>query len=235
VSLCSEEFRLRGLTQAWGRVFAVVVQPGVEFGDQSLHPYDRRRAAALCGAARALPGLVLEGHSTDYQDRERLREMVEDGVAVLKVGPALTFAVREALFALQRLEEELLAGEPGVRLSRLVETLEQAMLADPTHWKSYYSGDERALRFARRYSLSDRCRYYWTVPEVQDSVRRLLANLVGRTLPWSLLSQYLPLQSRAVRSGVLPAEPPALVRAAVREVLSDYSWATLPPGREGAS
>jgi D-tagatose-1,6-bisphosphate aldolase subunit GatZ/KbaZ len=235
VSLCAEEFRRWGLEQAWSRVLAVVVQPGVEFSDRAVHPYDRRRAAALCQAARELPGLVLEGHSTDYQDRERLREMVEDGVAVLKVGPALTFAVREALFALQRLEEELLARQAGVRLSRLMETLEQAMLDEPRHWKSYYSGDESQLRLARRYSISDRCRYYWTVPAVEDSVRRLLANLQGCALPWPLLSQYLPLQSRAVRSGVLTAEPAALVRAAVREVLRDYSWATLPRSRTGSS
>lgn len=233
VSLCAEEFSRRDLQQAWSRVVAVVVQPGVEFGDRSVHLYDRKRAAALCAAARGLPGLVLEGHSTDYQYRERLREMVEDGVAVLKVGPALTFAMREALFALQRLEEELLAGEAEVRLSRLMETLEQAMLDDPRHWKSYYTGDEGQLRLARRYSLSDRCRYYWTVPAVEEALRRLLANLGRSALSWPLLSQYLPIQSRAVRSGALEAEPSALVREAVREVLRDYSWATLPRGRAG--
>jgi D-tagatose-1,6-bisphosphate aldolase subunit GatZ/KbaZ len=233
VTLCAEEFRTRGLERAWSRVFAVVAQPGVEFGDQAVRPYDRQRAAALCRAARELPGLVLEGHSTDYQPRERLREMVEDGVAVLKVGPALTFAVREALFALQRVEEELLGGEPGARLSRLMETLEQAMLAEPGHWQGYYTGEERDLRLARRYSLSDRCRYYWRVPQVEDSVRRLLANLKGRALPWTLLSQYLPAQSRAVRYGSLAAEPLALVRAAVREVLRDYSRATRPADRKG--
>jgi D-tagatose-1,6-bisphosphate aldolase subunit GatZ/KbaZ len=234
VALCAEEFRKQDLEEAWSRVFAVVVQPGVEFGDQAVRAYDRRRAAELCRSARELPGLVLEGHSTDYQDREWLREMVEDGIAVLKVGPALTFAAREALFGLQRVEEELLAGEPGVRLSRLMETLEQAMLADPRHWQGYYIGNEREQRLARRYSLSDRCRYYWTVPEVEGSLQRLLANLKGRALPWTLLSQYLPAQSRAVRDGSLAAEPLALVRAAVRQVLRDYSWATRPAIRKGA-
>jgi D-tagatose-1,6-bisphosphate aldolase subunit GatZ/KbaZ len=234
VALCAEEFRKQGLQQAWSRVFAVVVQPGVEFGDLTVRNYDRRRAAALCRSARELPGLVLEGHSTDYQGRERLREMVEDGIAVLKVGPALTFAVREALFALQRVEEELLAGEPGVQLSRLMETLEQAMLADPRHWQGYYTGNERELRLARRYSLSDRCRYYWTLPEVESSLQRLLANLKGRALPWTLLSQYLPAQSRAVRDGSIAAEPLVLVRAAVRQVLRDYAWATRPADRKGA-
>jgi D-tagatose-1,6-bisphosphate aldolase subunit GatZ/KbaZ len=71
------------------------------------------------------------------------------------------------------------------------------------------------------------------VPAVEEALRRLLANLGRSALSWPLLSQYLPIQSRAVRSGALEAEPSALVREAVREVLRDYSWATLPRGRAG--
>lgn len=229
VSLCAEAFAARGLRGAWERVVAVVVQPGVEFGDQEVHPYDRGRAGELCRAARRLPGLVLEGHSTDYQTPGRLRELVEDGVAVLKVGPALTFALREALFALEHVERELLSGNPETALSRLGETLDSAMLADPAHWRGYYRGTEPALRLARRYSLSDRSRYYWSVPAVQEAVHRLLANLGRAPLPWPLLSQYLPVQARAVLAGGLDAQPLSLVREAVREVLRGYAQAARGP------
>jgi D-tagatose-1,6-bisphosphate aldolase subunit GatZ/KbaZ len=225
VSLCAEAFASLGLSAAWGRVVAVVVQPGVEFGDREVHPYDRGRAKELCCAARGLSGLVLEGHSTDYQSPGRLRELVEDGVAVLKVGPALTFAAREALYALEHIEAELYAGDPAVSLSRLGETLEQAMLANPAHWQGYYQGTERELEQSRRYSLSDRSRYYWSVPEVQDAVRRLLANLGRAPIPWPLLSQFLPLQSRLLRDGAVQGDPESLVREAVREVLRGYAWA----------
>jgi D-tagatose-1,6-bisphosphate aldolase subunit GatZ/KbaZ len=225
VSLCAEAFVARGLKSAWDRVFAVVVQPGVEFGDQEVRPYDRRRAAGLCRAARAHPGLVLEGHSTDYQSPGTLRELVEDGVAVLKVGPALTFAAREALFALERIEAELYAGDPATTVSRLSETLEQAMLANPAHWRGYYRGGDAELRLALRYSLSDRSRYYWPVPDVQEAVRRLLANLGRAPIPWPLASQFLPLQSRRLRDGEIPGDPESLVREAVREVLRDYARA----------
>ena len=78
----------------------MVVQPGVEFGSDSVFDYSRSSAAKITGALHRYDRLVLEGHSTDYQTRYALREMVEDGVAILKVGPALTFAVREGLFAL---------------------------------------------------------------------------------------------------------------------------------------
>jgi D-tagatose-1,6-bisphosphate aldolase subunit GatZ/KbaZ len=207
-------------------VCAVVVQPGVEFGDQVVHPYDRGRAEALCRAAHDLPGMVLEGHSTDYQSPGRLRELVEDGVAVLKVGPALTFAAREALFALELIESELFAGDPAVSLSRLGATLDAAMLANPAHWSGYYPGGERDRRLARRYSLSDRSRYYWSVPEVQEAVRRLMTNLGRTAIPWPLLSQFLPVQSRRLRDGEIGGDPESLVRDAVREVLRGYSLAT---------
>jgi len=131
----------------------------------------------LCAAARDLPGIVLEGHSTDYQSTEHLRQLVEDGAAILKVGPALTFALRECLFGLECIERELLHDRPTERLSGLSEALERAMLADPAHWRSYYKGGEPELRLARRFSLSDRSRYYWTVPAVSAAVGPLLATL----------------------------------------------------------
>ena len=224
VSLGAEAFRAAGLQDAWERVRAVVVQPGVEFGDRNVQAYDRARAAGLCAAARALPGLVLEGHSTDYQTPVALRALVEDGVAVLKVGPALTFAMREALFALEHIERELAAAEP----SRLGEELERAMLADPSHWRSYYRGSEAEQRLARRFSLLDRCRYYWTAPPVQRALRRLLANLGGRSIPWTLASQYLPRQAARVREGGPAAQPLEFVLEAVREVLRDYARAVRP-------
>jgi D-tagatose-1,6-bisphosphate aldolase subunit GatZ/KbaZ len=197
VNLGAEAFRAAGLELAWRRVFAVVVQPGVEFGDHGVQAYDRARAAGLCDAARSLPGLVLEGHSTDYQSPAALRALVEDGVAVLKVGPALTFAMREALFALEMVERELAPPEP----SRLGEELERAMLTDPSHWRGYYRGAEAEQRLARRFSLLDRCRYYWTAPPVRRAVESLLANLRGQPLPWALVSQYLPRQAGRAEGG----------------------------------
>jgi D-tagatose-1,6-bisphosphate aldolase subunit GatZ/KbaZ len=233
VSLGAEAFRAAGLREAWKRVRAVVVQPGVEFGDRSVQAYDRERAAGLCAAARALPGLVLEGHSTDYQSPAALRALVEDGVAVLKVGPALTFAMREALFALEHIERELGAAEP----SRLGEELERAMLADPSHWRGYYRGGEDEQRLARRFSLLDRCRYYWAAPKVRQAVERLLENLRRQPIPRTLASQYLPRQAGRVRESDPAAEPLELVRAAVREVLRDYARAVRPlragPARRG--
>ncbi len=224
VSLCRASFHARGLTEAWSRVVAVVAQPGVEYGDQQVHPYGRTAAASLCAAARRSPALVLEGHSTDYQPPALLRQLVEDGVAILKVGPALTFALRECLFGLENIEREMLDPR-SAKMSMLSATLEEAMFANPAHWKGYYHGTEDEQRLARRFSFSDRCRYYWTVPAVSAATGVLLGNLGQRSIPLTLLSQYLPHHFEAVREGRISPTPPALLRESVCRVLRDYSQA----------
>ena len=44
--------------------------------------------------------MVFEAHSTDYQTPAALGALVQDHFAILKVGPGVTFALREALWAL---------------------------------------------------------------------------------------------------------------------------------------
>jgi D-tagatose-1,6-bisphosphate aldolase subunit GatZ/KbaZ len=101
-------FDSMGLDNVWNRVTAVVAQPGVEFSDHSIHRHNREAAKHLASALPALQTMVFEVHSTDYQDPVLLKQMVEDGFAILKVGPALTFALREALFAIESMEREIL-------------------------------------------------------------------------------------------------------------------------------
>jgi len=214
-------FLSRGLESAWERVVAVVVQPGVEYGADFIWEYDRAAAAALSRFIESQP-LIYEAHSTDYQTGPALRQMVEDHFAILKVGPALTFALREAFFALAHMENELF---PAEQRSNLIEVLEAAMLANPAHWQQHYRGDERAQALARKFSFSDRARYYWPVPAVQAACERLLANLGGRVLPLALLSQYLPGPYARVRAGEIPNSPRDLIRARVGEVLQDYAAA----------
>jgi len=223
LEIARKAFHSRGLGSAWERVIAVVVQPGVEFGDTIVFPYDSKKAKPL---SRFLPrgwSGVYEAHSTDYQLPEALRKMVLDHFAILKVGPALTFAYREALFALAAIEKELLCGKDGVTLSGVPEALETAMLDHPEYWKDYYQGDESSVRLARRYSYSDRARYYWPQPAVSAALQQLLYNLATYPAPASLLSQFLPKQAMAVRSGELPNLPAQLIRHKILEVIGQYA------------
>ena len=62
----------------WERVIGVVVQPGVDEKDSGCTEYDREKAKDLMAAIKDFPTLVFEGHSTDYQTKIKLRELVED-------------------------------------------------------------------------------------------------------------------------------------------------------------
>jgi D-tagatose-1,6-bisphosphate aldolase subunit GatZ/KbaZ len=215
-------FAEKGLGNAWRRVIALVVQPGVEFNHDSVIDYDAAGAAPLVEFLKEEKDLVYEAHSTDYQRPESYRHLVRDGFAILKVGPALTFAMREALQALAFIEVELV--EPA-RSSRLMKVLESVMLAEPRHWEHHYTGDEQAKRLQRRYSYSDRVRYYWTNPQVKAAVDRLIENLREQAIPETLLSAFLPEQYSAVRAGALRADAHAIILHRIRAVLRIYAQA----------
>jgi D-tagatose-1,6-bisphosphate aldolase subunit GatZ/KbaZ len=212
-----------GLDGVWPRVAALVVQPGVEFDHQAVFDYQRDATAELRRILDTEDNLVFEAHSTDYQRPAQLRELVEDHWAILKVGPALTFAMREALFALAHIESELVARPSR---SNLIEVIERRMLADPSYWQGYYSdADPLAQRTARRYSYSDRLRYYWAVEEVDAARQTLLANLDRTGIPLPLISQFLPVQYDRIRTGALESTAQALVVDRVRDALRPYARA----------
>lgn len=215
-------FAARDLDHVWPRVIALVVQPGVEFDHLAVIDYHRSATAELRRVLDGEDNLVFEAHSTDYQRPAQLRELVEDHWAILKVGPGLTFAMREALFALAGIEAELV--DPSLQ-SHLVEVIEQRMLADPTYWQSYYEGEPGAQRTARRYSYSDRLRYYWPDPEIEAARQTLLANLDRTGIPMPLISQFLPDQYHRIRAGLLDADPQGLVIDKVRDALRPYAHA----------
>ncbi|CAH0162049.1 D-tagatose-1,6-bisphosphate aldolase subunit KbaZ [Massilia sp. Bi118] len=211
-----------GLHGAWKRVIAMVVQPGVDFDHSSVQHYDPAPAAALSGFIAGQPGLVFEAHSTDYQREIALHQMVRDHFAILKVGPAATFAMREGLLALCSIEDELVSAP---EVSHLMQVLDQVMLDKPDHWRKHYHGSSEEQRLLRRYALSDRCRYYWGEPPVQAALERLFANLRRRGIPLPLLSQYLPDQYLEVLQGRLQNDPQALVEHRIGLVLAQYARA----------
>lgn len=219
-------FDAQGLGSAWERVIALVVQPGVEFADESVIEYDRAAARDLTAVLQDFPGLVFEGHSTDYQPKACLRNMVGDGIAILKVGPALTFALREGLFALERIEEEL-SELHSFSPSHFRATLERAMLDDDKYWAAYYQGSGAQKAYARAFSFSDRARYYLPVPKVAASLQRLLANLDRECIPLALLSQYLPRQYERLRAGTLSDRAADLLIDHIGDWIDDYLYATL--------
>ena len=220
-----KKFEEHGIADRWQDVIAVVVQPGVEFGDKDIHVYDRQAAKPLCSALRKHPNVVFEGHSTDYQPAQSLREMVEDGIAILKVGPALTFKLREGLFALSMIERELV---PEEKRANFIDVLERVMMDNPANWQKHYHGSDEDKRIARKYSYSDRCRYYFSLPEIKQTIAKLFENIDGVEIPAGLLSQFMPRQYRRVRDGKLALRASALAKDYVVECTDDYNYAVKP-------
>lgn len=211
-----------GVADGMKDVIAVVVQPGVEFGDDQVFLYDHDAATALCNALKEFPEVCFEGHSTDYQSKECLKAMVEDGIAILKVGPALTYGLREALFSMSLMEKELV---PAEERSNFIDVLEEVMLANPGNWQKHYHGDEKQLHLARKYSFSDRARYYIGQPEVVAAMNKLFANLNTYKIPLNMLHQYMPLTYAKVRDGVLPLDAKELAMDGVTNFMLDYEYA----------
>ena len=218
-------FDLHHLESAWDRTIAIVVQPGVDFGPETVVAYKRDRAEALISYIKDDSKFVYEAHATDYQTGSALSEMVEDQLAILKVGPALTFSLREALTALAIIEEELLSERRGITLSNLRRVIERILKEDPKPWIKYYPAGLAEAGHARYYGFSDRIRYYWTRPEIQASIHRLLANLGVQAIPLPLISQYLPKQYDAIGEGRIQAAPRELIYSKIMEITSRYSAA----------
>jgi D-tagatose-1,6-bisphosphate aldolase subunit GatZ/KbaZ len=219
IRLHRQAFANASLDAAWDRVIALVVQPGVEFSHESVTDYDPSQAESLCQVLRDHPNLVFEAHSTDYQKPQALAQLVRDGFAILKVGPALTYAMRQAFFALATIEEQCI---PPAKQSRLPAVIERAMLQQPDHWQKHYRGTPHEERGLRIHSYSDRIRYYWTEPAVQQAVEKLIANLESRAIPETMLSDFLPFQYSKVRQATLKNAPLPLIFDKIGEALDPY-------------
>ena len=217
-------FEQQGLHDLWPRIIGLVVQPGVEFDHAHIIDYKPEKSLSLSKMIEEFDTMVFEAHSTDYQTPLALQQLVQHHFAILKVGPALTFALREALFSLAAIEQEL---RPAHQCSGLRDVLETVMLEHPEHWKHHYHGNNDARRLARGYSYSDRVRYYWPDHDIDEAYSRLVRNLADESIPLPLISQYLPLQYVKVREGRITATPHELIIDHVQDVLHQYHAACL--------
>jgi D-tagatose-1,6-bisphosphate aldolase subunit GatZ/KbaZ len=212
-------FAAEDLVDALERVIGIVVQPGVDFGNSQVMHFDRRKADALAGSVDRVPGVVFEAHSTDYQHGAALADLVDCHFGILKVGPELTTAFREAVVAMAHIEAWL----PGKRPSNVLAIIEQVMQGDPQYWSDYVFDDDRAATM-RIFGLSDRVRYYWPRAEIQDALVQLRANIDAAEPELGLLTQYVG--AVALHDGLPPSE--AIIQAKVGAVVAKYRAACEP-------
>jgi len=225
IAMHRDLFAERGLADAWSRVIAIVVQPGVEFDHDKVVDYDPSKARPLSVAIEGVDRIVFEAHSTDYQTPAALAALVRDHFAILKVGPGLTFALREALWGLDAIERELLPAEGRAKLRDVALA---RMHAQPVHWSKYYHAEGAPLDLQLQYSFSDRIRYYWPDGEIAAAQQRLFSNLRETPPPLTLISQYLPVAFAALRRGEITLDPVDLVIAHLSATLHAYHGACEP-------
>ena len=215
-TLQHEAFKAAGIEAAFARVVGLVVQPGVEFGNENVVAYNRPAARDLVACLPKLP-MLFEAHSTDYQTPQALADLVQDGFGILKVGPGLTFALREALYGLDHIADVLFPNHIPLR-----GTMEALMLQKPQHWAKYYHGTALHQHLQRHYSYSDRIRYYWTDPVASTAVAELMALFDDESIPEPLISQHLGATYCDVMTGQTAKTAPALLCAAVTRALTPY-------------
>jgi D-tagatose-1,6-bisphosphate aldolase subunit GatZ/KbaZ len=215
-------FAAFGLEDAFERDVGIVVQPGVEFGNEDVIVYRPEAAEELSAVLRLVPQFVFEAHSTDYQPETALSALVRDGFNILKVGPGLTFALREALYGLDQIAVVLDDLPPSETLRAGMEAL---MMREPKYWSRYYHGSDADLKVQRHFSYSDRIRYYWPHPDALALVEKLMARFGDKPLPAPLISQYLAALYPAAAEGTLQADARSLLIGAVQRQIDLYQRA----------
>lgn len=222
ISCFRDAFLSVDLPQVFEDTIAVVAQIGIEFSDEAVHAYNHDAMKELTKELEKYPSLRFESHSSDYQTPECLCHMVRDGVGILKVGPEVTFKLREGLFALSKIEDEI---SPLFNLtpSDFINELERTMLeATPNYWEKYYHGTLAQQAFKRKYSFSDRSRYYFAQPAVVAAMSKLIDNLSSIDIPLTVISQYLPEEFSKIQSGEISCDPVSILESKTQSVVHRY-------------
>lgn len=209
-----DAFEAAGAGPAWRRVRALVVQPGLEYGPGRVHVLDTRQPDLLSPVLEGNERLCFEAHCVDFQPSGIAADLTRRNFGILKVGAALTFAWREALYALSHMQVWQQGGP------HVCERIEEMMLARPEHWQDHYRGPAATQRLLRHFGYADRIRYYW--PQARAEVQALCDGLDATGVPPPLLLQYLPPDTlaRAARLDLPPAR--AILQAHVEARLDDY-------------
>jgi D-tagatose-1,6-bisphosphate aldolase subunit GatZ/KbaZ len=105
--------------------------------------------------------------------------------AILKVGPELTAAYREAVVAMACIEDRL----PITMKSNIMAVIAKVMDANPKYWQGYITKDAR-MELMKIFGLSDRIRYYWPNAAIQNALKILHANIDGASGEIGLIAQF---------------------------------------------
>jgi D-tagatose-1,6-bisphosphate aldolase subunit GatZ/KbaZ len=201
----------------WRRVRTVVVRLGLGYGPTYVERFDMEQPDLLSAVLQDRDRIALEVRGADYQTASACADLTRRNVAVLGLGPALSFAWREALYALSHVHGWT-SGSAHVS-----ERMEALMLADPAAWgaddpATAHLATDAQQRMLRHFGFLDRIRHYW--PRARPELEAMADDLQASGMPYPLLLQYLPPETlgRAARLDLPPAQ--AILQAQVEQALA---------------
>ena len=113
---------------------------------------------------------VFEAHSTDYQPKKILLNLVDNNFKFLKVGPELTYNYSRSLFFMNKIENKFFKNPT----SDIKKNILLSMKEKNKYWKEYYDKNNDLLLLN---SKLDRSRYYLNTKNVENSIRILKNNV----------------------------------------------------------
>ena len=218
-----QAFVAAGLERAWQRVIASVVQPGVEFDHHSVIDYQPDKAARLERGHHRRAGHGVRGALDRLPDTRRTE----------RAGPrSFRHPQGRARPHLRAARSVVGTGCDRARMDRGIAPgrparggAGSACARQPGYWQRYYHSRDHALTIDLQYSLSDRIRYYWPDPAIEQARQRLFDNLRANPPPMPLISQFMPHALHALRTGNATADPLSLTIAHISATLDDYDHA----------
>ena len=149
--------------------FGLVIEPGMKYKHSKITKPNFTQFGNKKNISKK-NNFFYEAHSTDYQSKKILRQLVKNNFRFLKVGPELTYNYARSLFFMENIEKKKIK----LKNSNIKKTIFFSMLKNKKYWNGYYIKKKPELFLN---SKLDRMRYYFDTKEVKNSVGILRRNI----------------------------------------------------------
>tara|TARA_B100000767_G_C19718103_1_gene515916 strand:+ start:141 stop:1364 length:1224 start_codon:yes stop_codon:yes gene_type:complete len=151
------------------KIFGLVIEPGMKYMNSSIKKPIFTKFLNKKKFSKA-NDFVFEAHSTDYQPKKILLNLVDNNFKFLKVGPELTYNYSRSLFFMNKIENKFFKNPT----SDIKKNILLSMKEKNKYWKEYYDKNNDLLLLN---SKLDRSRYYLNTKNVENSIRILKNNI----------------------------------------------------------
>ena len=151
------------------KIFGLVIEPGMKYMNSSIKKPIFTKFLNKKKFSKA-NDFVFEAHSTDYQPKKILLNLVDNNFKFLKVGPELTYNYSRSLFFMNKIENKFFKNPT----SDIKKNILLSMKEKNKYWKEYYDKNNDILLLN---SKLDRSRYYLNTKNVENSIRILKNNV----------------------------------------------------------